>query len=225
MKVVFDYLSGAIGWKEFMDAVLADDSVINWLQGLIPEGAEIIDIPKGNGQLRGSSHPFWNMSDRAFMAKMPDTVSMEHFFKEQNHYKTSGGRLNAYVWIYKLVKKVYPDIEEHMEVYRDEFIFNLDTCGECYASRETEEYIDRIVSECYYLPLSKTQRKKICKERLKVAFSVEDGKRPYWVQGSLWPMGRHRPMKYLSRKKDGERYEYRFIDVDTGEERIIEDFM
>ena len=53
---------------------------------------------------------------------------------------------------------------------------------------------------------------------------VEGQTRPHWIQGPEWPMGKNSPMKYLSRKRDGERVIFTFQDVDTGEIREVEQF-
>lgn len=37
-------------------------------------------------------------------------------------------------------------------------------------------------------------------------------------------MGKHSPMEYIGQNRDGELVTLRFRDVDTGEERIVEQF-
>jgi len=44
------------------------------------------------------------------------------------------------------------------------------------------------------------------------------------MQGAEWPMGKNSPMKYIDRKTNGEEVLFRFVDVDTGEERIVSQF-
>lgn len=62
------------------------------------------------------------------------------------------------------------------------------------------------------------------KETLWNAFHIKDRKFPRWVQEADWPMGKNSPMEYLGQRKDGELVALRFRDVDTGEERIVEQF-
>ncbi len=53
--------------------------------------------------------------------------------------------------------------------------------------------------------------------------NIKDRKFPHWVHGA-GPMGKNSPMEYLGQRKDGELVALRFRDVDTGEERIVEQF-
>lgn len=55
------------------------------------------------------------------------------------------------------------------------------------------------------------------------SFHVENSRyRPRWVQGPEWPMGKQSPMKFERQEKKGELVKYFFVDVDTGEEKVIE---
>ena len=49
-------------------------------------------------------------------------------------------------------------------------------------------------------------------------------KRPCWIQGGEWPMGKNSPMQYIGRSKIPDGVKYIFQDVDTGEIREIEQF-
>ena len=62
------------------------------------------------------------------------------------------------------------------------------------------------------------------RSRLKMLFHIIPRKIPAWPQEPQWPMGKNSPMEYLDRHKDGELVQPRFRDVDTGEERIVEQF-
>lgn len=68
----------------------------------------------------------------------------------------------------------------------------------------------------------KSERNKKAKEEIRKLFHVEDKKRPKWIQGAAWPMGKKSPMKYVDKKRIGERVDYYFIDVDTNKERIVQ---
>ena len=62
------------------------------------------------------------------------------------------------------------------------------------------------------------------RSRLKLLFHIVPRKVPAWVQEPEWPMGKNSPMEYLGRHKDGELVQLRFRDVDTGEEKVVEQF-
>lgn len=80
--------------------------------------------------------------------------------------------------------------------------------------------------------LSLTKRRQLCKERIKQAFHIEGNKFPRWVQGGEWPIGQNnKPMKFIGQKrKRGKGYDqmlytlYTFEDVETGEQKIVEQF-
>lgn len=72
--------------------------------------------------------------------------------------------------------------------------------------------------------MGKTKRIKAAKQCLRELFHTTGRKCPYWLEKPNWPMGKNSPMKYLSRKRDGERVIFTFQDVDTGEIREVEQF-
>ena len=80
------------------------------------------------------------------------------------------------------------------------------------------------------MPTSK--RIKEVKSRIKAAFHVSGIIYPRWVQEAEWPVSPNgKPMKFVKQKrKKGKEYEnmlytlFYFEDVDTGEERVVEQF-
>ena len=72
--------------------------------------------------------------------------------------------------------------------------------------------------------MKKADRAAAGKEALWKAFHIKDRKFPRWAQEADWPMGKNSPMEYLGQRRDGELVELRFRDVDTGEERTVEQY-
>ena len=72
--------------------------------------------------------------------------------------------------------------------------------------------------------MGKTKRKKAAREKIKELFHIEGRKYPRWAQESEWPMGKNSPMKFIRQKQDEDQVLFWFEDVDTGEERVIEQF-
>ena len=80
--------------------------------------------------------------------------------------------------------------------------------------------------------LPKSKRIKEVKSRIKEAFHVSGIIYPRWVQEAEWPVSPNgKPMRFVKQKrKKGKEYEnmlytlFYFEDVDTGEERIVEQF-
>jgi len=70
----------------------------------------------------------------------------------------------------------------------------------------------------------KTKQMQVGKALIKEAFHTEDGKRPKWIQGRDWPMGKNSPMKYIGNKHYFEMVDYFFVDVDTGEKRTVRQY-
>lgn len=233
MQLIFDYLFGKIPAQQFVQFARLDARIPEWFQTLIPTGAEIIDVPYipyhiENGEARHqsarSTHPFWtDVTVNNIMDSMGERVNFQDYFQHTKDFNTAGGRLDSYHFLFTLAKKKYPDLAMSNR-YSEEFRFYLDVCGDTFDSPETEIFIDAIIFEVYNFAMAKTERKKIAKQRLRESFHIEGNKRPYWIHGSLWPMGKNTPMKYLSTATCGERKVYTFQDVDTGEKRDIEDF-
>lgn len=233
MQLIFDYLCGKIPAQQFAQSARLDARISEWFQALIPMGAEIIDVPYipyhiENGveryQTARSTHPFWSdVTVGDIMNSMGERVNFQNYFQNTKDFDTAGQRLNSYHFLFTLAKKRYPDLTMSHR-YKEEFRFYLDVCGDTFDSPETERFVDAIIFEIYNFPTTKTERKKIAKQRLRESFHLEGKKRPCWIHGSLWPMGKNTPMEYLFTTKSGERKVYTFRDVDTDEMREIEDF-
>ncbi len=104
-----------------------------------------------------------------------------------------------------------------------QLIFFLNTCAEQYEGPEVLECLEQIVIAHLPIP-GKTARIKATKDAVREAFHVKDRKRPYWIQGAEWPMGKNSPMAYIGRKKIPDGVAYLFQDVDTGENRTVEQY-
>ena len=80
--------------------------------------------------------------------------------------------------------------------------------------------------------LSESKRIKEVKSRIKKTFHVSGIVYPRWVQEAEWPVSASgKPMRFVKQKrKKGKEYEnmlytlFYFVDPDTGEERIVEQF-
>lgn len=138
-----------------------------------------------------------------------------------------GDRLNLHNWVTNLVKQYCPEIVLKVDDTLDKkFEFMLDVCPEYIDGLEVEKsgILERIIAG---VPedMPKGKRKKLIKERIKEAFHIEK-KYPRWIQSPEWPMFGDKPMKFIKtvKKHDGELLEHHFVDVDTGEERVVEDF-
>lgn len=72
---------------------------------------------------------------------------------------------------------------------------------------------------------SDTKKIKHIKARIIEEFHLEDKKYPRWWQNPDWPFANGKPMKYVKTtvKYKNEWYQHHFVDLETGEERIVDD--
>jgi len=100
-------------------------------------------------------------------------------------------------------------------VYKDKLEQLLEVMPDYIEGIQAEVLVEKII-QSIPVDLAKTKRNKLIKEKIKEVFHLNDGKRPYWVQGSDWPFSKTgKPLKYISRKTDGELTVFVFKDVDT----------
>ena len=105
---------------------------------------------------------------------------------------------------------------------RNKYNFLLDACPEYLDSAEVENsgILDKLMEE---IPdtMSKTNRIKLFKAKLKEIFYVEGQKYPRWIQESEWPLTKTgKSTKFLRQKSacKGEVCYYYFLDMDIREE-------
>ena len=116
----------------------------------------------------------------------------------------------------------YPTLKP-TRIYKQNADYYLNAPGNSIGGSEVDEFMCQILDK--FPPTMKVaERKKAGKEALWKAFHIKDRKFPRWIQGADWPMGKNSPMEYLGQRRDGELVELRFRDVDTGEERTVEQF-
>lgn len=108
--------------------------------------------------------------------------------------------------------------------YYDNFGFLIDVMPEYISGRQAEIFVAEIIQSVPET-MSKTRRLKEIKAKIRNAFHVEDRKYPRWAQDTDWPFSQTgKPLKYIARKMNGDLVQHTFIDVDTGEETIVEEF-
>ena len=86
-----------------------------------------------------------------------------------------------------------------------------------------EHLIDEIAANTAGIR-SKSERKKEAKRQLEELFHTEGGKKPRWIQGPAWPMGKQSPMRFVSQKRFSDGVDYVFEDADTGEQSVVREY-
>ena len=123
------------------------------------------------------------------------------------------------------IKKFFPDDDITVDnSIKELYGLFLDCVPSYIGGREAEALIEGIFSSVSD-DLPKTKRKALITQKIKEAFHIEGRKHPYWIQEPEWPFSNSKPMKYVKTVKvNSEKSHHYFVDVYTGEERIVEDF-
>lgn len=232
--MVFGYLSGKVPARDFIAAARQNPDIPMWFQSIIPEEATYLDQPyipyhhdeqgKAVYQRAASTHPFWKKIQYGVSLNvLSDRIDMSEYFRLTKDFDTAGGRLNAYEFLYSLALIRCPAIQK-TDRYSKEFGFFLDVCGDCYGGQEVNLYLERLVLGVYYGSGGIGEKRRNAKQKVKEFLHITGRNIPRWVQSPEWPMGANSPMEYLSRKREGDLVQFIFRDVDTGEERIVEQF-
>lgn len=246
------YLRGDLPAEEFIQLAREKPEIPQWFQSLIPE--EAADLTQDHmdaflktcpstvfhyeayGDIRCDNaihtgvcrHPFWfPVRVQNAFDQMKDRVDMAEFFRTTDLFDTHGGQDLVYDLLADLAKTALPDLEItyfYETRFHREYSFQLDVCPEYYEGPEVNAAISEKLQEIFYSGGTMAARKQAARAWVKEYFHIEGKKRPYWAQGGEWPMGKNSPMQYISRKRDGELVQLLFRDVDTGEERIVEQF-
>lgn len=124
---------------------------------------------------------------------------------------------SLYDVIFEISSKSGLYLGEKNKYYDKIFEFMNDYIPEYLLSNETE---DILIKEIYnYSNEFKTKKelKEFIKTKCNLIFELSNGKRPYWVQESEWPVRNGKPCRYINRKREGERVIFQFQDVVNNE--------
>ncbi len=217
MKIVLDFVTGKIGLEEFQTYWYGNPEISQWVDRLVdlksPLANEWQKLPYP--EVRMLVHNHYSGSVQAFI----DAT-------EKRYGNESMNRVDWEVWFYRAIAAVvvvaYPQIVL-TKVYDDEEDYYMDTPGDYLGGTEVDELIYEILAQ-YPRTLGKRIRKKNAKAHLQKAFHIRLNKYPRWVQEPEWPMGTCSPMQYLSQKRQGDRVQFTFQDVDTKDIRIVEQY-
>lgn len=208
-QIVAQAVSGQITMNAFLDKLQADSGLQQYVRALIPASVQA-----------SPNHPAWERCYEAHKALNFDVIRVLDYVN--GFQRSFGGNLNAYDTLSWAFCLTHPDAKR-TTIYDELFDLYLDAVQDCFEGPEVELLVDHLLKELLSIR-PKTKRTQAAKEAVRALFHVEGQTRPHWIQGPEWPMGKNSPMKYLSRKRDGERVIFTFQDVDTGEIREVEQF-
>lgn len=214
-QFVVDYIEGRIETEAFVNRLFTDDSLFNWIQSILPDSIyyKHIDIFRD-------------------VNKPPTRVPYDIRTMVDLLWNGPGSKLGCKLDVHGTISNLYKDAFPTKKICVDEtlkekFSFMLDALPEYVGGVEAEDsgIFDKYIAE---LPekASKSARIKMFRERLKKDFHLEGRKYPRWIQDPEWPFNNGKPMRFLYQKDffGGELRKYYFEDVDTKEQRIVEQF-
>ncbi len=126
--------------------------------------------------------------------------------------------------MYEIIYKIINDNDiAYYNIYEENFRLSLEAIPEYLLSDQVCAYIENNIFSKIPKEFSKTKKNKFVKDECKKVFLYES-KKPNWVQESEWPVINNKPLKFISQKRDGELVRFYFINEETKEEYIIEQY-
>ena len=221
-----DFVEGRITVPEMVARTEAEPALLEWLTSIADPTfktyvTQIETNENGRKTYKSICYPF----DASLQIEV-------YVHKGQGSGDKLGRYLNIHAYFSRVLITAFPDdkiVED--QTLHEKSLFMIDACPEYIGGSEVEHLLDELLET---LPenLSKTKRMKLYREKLKELFPMRDKKYPRWVQDADWPASASgKPMRFVEQKKaKGKAYaemmltHYIFEDVDTGEQRVIDQF-
>ena len=205
MEEVFGFVEGKLSYEEFEKISEEKPEIWTWLQSLL------------DAQMQSGSTCL-DEGDKMRLEANGNRVEYAAL--------TFGINSTSHVLISHILQGSFPDVQarDPQDNACNDPISILDRLGMSYlGGNEVDELIEKALipseNDCSHKHTRKEQR-----SQLKMLFHIVPRKVPVWVQEPEWPMGKNSPMEYTGRKRDGDLVQFCFRDVDTGEEKIVEQF-
>ena len=212
MNPIESFLKGKLDLTDFWEQYRTDEELYRQVQALIPAEA-----------VNNEDHEFWN--NRTALRDVLSCYDYDIRDMLYSHYgdaETDEDRLGFFYTILSLYFYDRPAFRCTTK-YEDSVFFRSDIAGEVYGGRDVEHLIDEIAAGSAGIR-SKSERKKKAKRQLEELFHTAGGKKPRWIQGPAWPMGKQSPMRFVSQKRFSDGVDYVFEDVDTEEQSVVREY-
>lgn len=210
MSTIELMLTGHIEMEEFISLLTQDPILQNDVRNLIPQDA--VDNPE---------HAFWKQISYESLKK--NNYDFLAFLSWMCRFD---GTISDNLNIFGAVRSAYSYYCPQLNVtgkYRDAFGLYLEVVKDCFDGPEVRLVVNQIIQDALRQKV-KSKKKQQAKNAIVDQFHIADKKKPRWIQGPEWPAGSNSPMAFVSQKKQGSAVCYEFIDVDTGETRMIKQF-
>lgn len=198
IQLLKGYVEGTVSVEEFQRIYFSDPDLQKFLNDNLPESI------RNYAGIRASNGDFNEV--------------LKHF-----HWGTAFANSSLQDYIGRWLRGNGVDFDP-TPVYQAKFEQLLDVMPDYIEGAQAELLVEEIM-QSVSPDLPKTKRIKLIKEKIKQSFHLNDGKIPRWVQGSDWPFGKTgKPLKYISRKRNGELTVFLFQDVDTEEITEVQEY-
>lgn len=213
-QILIDFVEGRMSFAEFHALVLNDDLFAKWIDHNAPSEWKCYTKATPENNFSVEELPF----------------SIRHLFEEHAWEDATGSigyRLNVHSDMIVLAETVCPcvSIKPDTSIRR---LYDLITkaCPSYVDGTEVWDsgLLESLAAECSD-DWSSSQKVKYVKSRIIEEFHLEDKKHPTWLQNPEWPFANGKPMKYVKTtiKNKNEWYQHHFIDLETGEKRVVDD--
>lgn len=205
MKEVLDFAKGKIPYEKFVEVLEAKPEIWTFLQGLVPK-----DIADENSEYRKKYSISQSFEANGY--NVEETLTAFGF-------DGLGTKIDVCKFVPDLVEYNYPDIKvKRLDPFGKVTKTPLEKMKLDYlGGEEADAIIDEIIEN---EALSDKEKKAALKEK----FHLVPRKYPHWVQEPEWPCAGSEPMKFIAEKNYGDKFEYIFENVETGEKHTVVQF-
>ena len=212
MKQIEAMLAGKMNITDFMRKYINSGEMHAQIQSLIPSTA-----------INDENHEFWNGRStirNGLSCYRYDVRDM--LFSHCGLGESAEDRMEIFNTVRSLYAYSHPNFR-YTDKYEDEISFRIDIAGDYYGGKAVDALIDEIAARTVEIR-PKILRKKEAKRQIEELFHTNDSKKPRWIQGPDWPMGKLSPMRFVSQQKFSDGIDYTFKDVDTDELYLVREY-
>ena len=217
MKIVYDFVAGDISFETFWAEFINNPQIGQWLDQAGDFRSELpTDFPNDQ-QLK----VYYRYIRNDHGGRVTETFPMD-YYRTHNPYYTMETKSSIFGRIATVLLTIDSNVTR-TKIYKQDENYYDKAVTRSIGGLEVENFIDRVLQQ-FPRTMKAADRVKAGRAAIQEAFHIHDRKFPSWPQEPDWPMGKNSPMEYIGRHKDGELVQLRFRDVDTGEEKIVEQF-
>ncbi len=126
--------------------------------------------------------------------------------------------------LYELIRAGFLRQKKKYNFYNEdeEYVSLINKIQPKYVDIRNQSFWDKVLSSVW-ADIKKTERIKLLKEETKKLFPYET-KPPRWIQSPEWPIEENKPLKFIKQAKIDDGFKYYFINEDTQQTKIIEQY-